>query len=240
MSEKEEMKDKKIRKHKKVKVNEVLKDDMKTTKKIINSDEVDHSVRLETIKKRLKNLKFHSFEVKTEEEGEFINEILSGLNDKLGEKLDGKILDFIYSELFLYRVDIQDKKNKRIIDLTRNNRKKLAQALNMERTIKNINLYISQIDGVTDPEIRETLPRYKKLQSLENAYDFVLNYGMNLIHYYYWFDFSKLEDNGLLLEECIEKAAPKIYDMKVKLEKEIYHDYEIDSKELKQISLGYE
>jgi hypothetical protein len=219
----------------------ILKDDIETTKKIANENLVDKSVKKNLVKKRMLKLNFHTFTVSTSEESEYINNCLSTPKSNI---LKDQILDYFYSDLFDYPlVENDNKKVIRVKAIIRNNKNKLAVALNIPRTLKNIEQLITYIDGVTNEDERKKLPRYLKLIKLNNAYEFVLNYGMNLIHYFYWDDFSKGAgkdggESGLLLEECIDKATPYIIELKNKLENDIHKEFIFDDHDLKEISLG--
>ena len=220
--------------------NPILNDDIKTTEKVASENLVDKSVGKELVKKRLVNLHFKSFEVKTDNESNYINRCF---NSQLTNDLKDKILDFFYYNLLNYPPPNNKKETERVRFIIQNNKNKLAIALNIPRTLKNIEQLISYIDGVNHPDERKTLPRYHKLKKLENAYDFVLNYGMNLIHYYYWDDFSKGPgkeggESGLILKECIDKATPYIIEIKKRLEDDIHKEFEFSKDELREISLG--
>ena len=202
----------------------ILKDDIETTKKIANENLVDKSVKKNLVKKRMLKLNFHTFTVSTSEESDYINKCLSSVK---GNNLKEQILDYFYSDLFDYPLDKDADKYSKVKAIIRNNKNKLSVALNIPRTLKNIEQLITYIDGVTDANERKTLPRYLKLKKLDKAYEFVLNYGMNLIHYFYWDDFSKGPgknggESGLLLDECTDKATPYIIELKNKLENEIH------------------
>ena len=213
----------------------ILKDDIKATKKIASENLVDKSVPKNLVKKRMLKINFQPFEVKDDDESNYINMCLLG--PKLNNLKD-KIIDYFYSDLFNFPISKDANKISRVKFYIQNNKKKLAIALNMPRTLKNIEQLITYIDGVVDEDIKKTLPRYLKLEKLDNAYEFVLNYGMNLIHYYYWDNFSNYEDSGLLLEECVDKATPHIIELKKKLEDDIHKEFQFDDHDLKEISLG--
>ena len=218
----------------------ILKDDIETTKKIANENLVDKSVKKNLVKKRMLKLNFHTFTVSTSEESDYINNCLSSAK---GNNLKDQILDYFYNELFSYPLNTNKDKYAKVQAIIRNNKNELSVALNIPRTLKNIEQLITYIDGVTDANERKTLPRYLKLEKLDKAYEFVLNYGMNLIHYFYWDDFSKGPgknggESGLLLDECIDKATPYIIELKNRLENDIHKEFVFDDHDLKEISLG--
>ena len=147
----------------------------------------------EKIKKRIKEINFPSFL----------------LNDEL--------VDFYYNDTL--KADAEKKSVSSSIYM-KTLQKKMADAMGLRSVIKRFEQLIILNDGnPEDPDIRNNLPRKKKLERISQFYEFLIDFSLSLINNFYWCDDNGVEQSFWTLEQCIDQALPMILDLKNKLEK---------------------
>jgi hypothetical protein len=82
------------------------------------------------------------------------------------------------------------------------------------------------------------LPRYQKMKRLETLYQFLIEFGLSLIHKLFWEDFSKNVTTLLSLKECIKIASPIIINLKHQFEDQVREEFEYDENEEKLFYMG--
>ena len=155
--------------------------------------------------------------------------------------LKNKTVEFFYSKANRNMYDNSKNRTKDLDNVNEyflNCEIKLKKALNIDKIIKGYNQYIFVLDRCTDIKNIHFLPRYQKMKRLESFYDFIIEYGLKLIHQYYWEDFTLNKSSLLTLKECIQKTLPIIIELKHKFEDQVNDEFEYDNNEEKLMNTG--
>ncbi len=140
---------------------------------------------------------------------------------------DGTILEFVFNNEYINSNTGEIKKY--ILNL----RKKLGNALNLRKIIKDFEITIALNDSNTNPQDKDKLPRSMKLKRLETFYDTLIDMGLTLIHNFFWEDINTGKEGYKTLEECIQLAAPMIFYLKDQFENIVHKEFILTNDELK-------
>lgn len=166
-------------------------------------------------------------------ESKLIIRAISGASINNNEDLEG-MHKFIYNESLETLVMINATNpntgfTQNLKKYFQNLRRKMEDALNIPRIIKEFNKRIGWIDGKTIADDRENLPRYEKLIRLKRSYKLLVTLALSIIHNYYWVDITKNEQSTKYnIEDCIRLASPIIINLKNHFEKEVSDELEFD------------
>jgi len=220
---------------------------------VVNTEAVTKPVKDNEIKHDIIEIEFDSFEVKDR------SSYITSMFGEMTNELSGQVLEFFYNEKFEAKFiknsginQFQSIRNSSFfgrsiinqpIDAIEgyiiNLKKKLEVALNIPKVIKGFRANIAYLDGITDPRIIVTLPRYQKMKRLEGLYDTLIKFGLTLIHNYYWVDICNNESTTeLSLKDCVQKAIPHILRLKHEFESVVKDEFEYDAEEERMIMMN--
>ena len=140
---------------------------------------------------------------------------------------DGTIYDFAYND------NIKKSNEAEVKKYILNIKKKLSNALNLRKIIKDFEITMALNDANTKPEDKDKLPRAIKLKRLNQFYETLVDIGLVLINNFFWEDYNKQEEGTKTLEECIQLSAPMIFYLKDQFENSIHKEFLITNDELK-------
>ena len=140
---------------------------------------------------------------------------------------DGTIIEFVFNNEFINSQIGEHKKY--ILNL----RKKLGNALNLRKIIKDFEITMALNDTHTDPQDKDNLPRQQKLKRLEQFYETLVDMGLTLIHNFFWINHETDIEGYKTLEECIKLATPLIFYLKDQFEDAIHKEFILTNDELK-------
>ena len=140
---------------------------------------------------------------------------------------DKRIHEFVYNDIY------KNSNNKDIKLYILNLRKKLFNALNLRKIIKDFEITMALNDSNTDPQDKDKLPRAQKLKRLEQFYDTLVDMGLTLIHNFFWINHEEDKEGFITLEECIKLATPIIFYLKYQFEDSIHKEFILTNDELK-------
>ena len=134
---------------------------------------------------------------------------------------------------FVYNDDIKNSNENDVKRYVLNCQKKLGNALNLRKIIKDFEITMYLNDGNTKPEDKDKLPRAQKLNRLNQFYITLIDMGLILIHNFFWINFDNEEEGYKTLEECIQLATPLIFYLKDQFENAIHKEFILTNDELK-------
>lgn len=227
--EKKERKPRKGKKSNKSKLNKVNNEQVTT---VLPDKEIKHDII---------NIEFDTFTFGAGD-SEYVTE-------QFGNKtriLDNLTIEFFYNE----KLDLNDQNvnlmrsnlfvSNMFLNLSRSNvnnyiknlKKKLREALNIPKVVKGLRTAIAYLDGVNDPNVMKTLPRYLRLKRLESGYERVICIGLSLIHQYYWVDITNNETSvDFSLKDAIIRASPTIIKLKHDVEDYVRTEFSYSAEE---------
>lgn len=212
----------------------------------INKEKVDNKTD-KKIKEDILNIEFDSLLVSNSNFSKYITSQFGIQSDNL----IGETLQFFYSEkfetnivsnssVFISLIDYRNPRANYLVDkYIINHKKKLRDALNINKIMKGFSFNLSVLDGVNDVDTLVTMPRYQKMKRLEGLYETLIRIGLTLIHNFYWEDIcNNITSIDNSLEESIKLATPIIINLKHKFEDIVKSEYEYSDDEEKIIMLN--
>ena len=167
---------------------------------------------------------------------------------KVEQKL---ILDLYFKPLeynnnvyvFVYNDNIKYNASNNLLSYSLHLKSTLKEALNIPDVITafQTELYICDRFEQLPENTRKLLPRYVKSKRLEWFYEYLVDFGLELIHRLYWEEFTSFSNNKPSrnsIEECIKKVTPMILEMKSKLENQVIDELRLNDDEKRILKDG--